>query len=93
MTMGDGLLGDDSRLNRSGATYTGTIRLPKQTTCGRTPIDEFDTVRFRVRAAEFMKGIWTATRLSGTLIQEVPASHGCGYGYAVVQFKAWFYEF
>jgi hypothetical protein len=83
-TYGDGEREVTFRHSRS--YYSGRLRLSLHVDCEPTPIDEIDTVRFKATGARFIKGIWTATNLRGTVRKEVPASRRCTHGHAVIEF-------
>jgi hypothetical protein len=83
-TFGDGEREVIFRHSRSA--YSSRFLRSLRADCEQTPVDEIDTVRFKATGASFIKGIWTATNLRGTVRKDVPASDRCPKSYAVIEF-------
>ena len=64
-------------LKRTGATYKGSDSGPLNARCGDTIVTSTVDISFKVVKAKAIDGAWTATRITGTIVQTEEAQLGC----------------
>ena len=81
---------DDLRikLNRNGATYTGSFSGKIGLQCQGTPSTSTGSITLRVARARVVGGEWRATLLEGTMTHQEAAQLGCRSGSANLSVRA-----
>ena len=64
-------------LKRTAATYKGSDSGPLNARCGDTIVTSTVDISFKVVKAKAIDGAWTATRITGTIVQTEEAQLGC----------------
>jgi hypothetical protein len=64
-------------LKRKGATYKGSDSGPLNAKCGDTVVTSTVDISFKVVKAKAVEGAWTATKITGTMVQAEEAQLGC----------------